>query len=255
MKETTINQMSSQTLRHLYPVSVCDWFSRTVPSQLNFQAVQQIIKAHPPSKVRREDCPATILDWGCGNLLWSLGLFPQGVITGVEMSENNLQYARLNSEFNNPNQKFTGILYNKDIKIPENLFDYSLCFGLIELIDDADFNFIFRTIYNSLKPGGKLIVTLHNWRQFSAVYLPWIFRGGYAGYTKRLGLKIQKKTLSKVASDFTRLGYDVVDSGAFNPYPSKVWKFIFSNNFYTTRNRLLSSWYYTQFLVLSKHVD
>lgn len=138
-------------------------------------------------------CPATILDWGCGNLLWSLGLFPGGVITGVEISEDNLQYARLNSELNNPNQKFAEILYHKNIKISEKQFDYSLCFGLIELIDEEDFLIIFSTIYNSLKPGGKLIVTCHNWRQFSAVYLPWIFRGGYAGYTKRLGVNIQKK--------------------------------------------------------------
>lgn len=245
--------MSSEALRSLYPISVCEWFSRTVSSQLNFQAVKSIINAHPSSTGGH--CPAKILDWGCGNLLWSLGLFPGGAITGVEVSEDNLQYARLNSELNNPNQNFSEINYHKNIKITEQSFDYSLCFGLIELIDDEDFHIIFSTIYNSLKPGAKLVVTCHNWRQFSAVYLPWIFRGGYAAYSKRLGVSIQKKSLSKLATDFSRLGYDVVDSGGFNPYPSKLWKFIFSNKFYTTHNPILSHWYYTQFLVLSKPVE
>ena len=251
MKNTSINQMSSEALKHLYPISVSDWFSRTISSKLNFQAVRSIIDAHPPSTAGGG---LKVLDWGCGNLLWALGLFPGGAITGVEISEDNLRYARLNANLNNPNQKFVDILYHKDIKIPEDSFDYSLCFGLIELIDDHDFHIIFTAIYNSLKPGGKLVVTCHNWRQFSAVYLPWIFRGGYAGYAKRLGQNINKKSLSKLAFDFTSLGYDVIDYGGFNPYPSKVWKFIFTEKFYATHNLKLSSWYYTQFLVLSKPV-
>jgi SAM-dependent methyltransferase len=251
MRETAINQMSAKTLSHLYPISVSEWFSRTTSSRLNFQAVQSIVNAHPPI-LGESGGAVSILDWGCGNLLWSLGLFPGGVITGVDISEDNLKYARLNSELNNPNHEFTEILFPEITALSENSFDYSLCFGLIELIDDNTFNLIFSTIYNSLKPGGKLVVTCHNWRQFSAVYLPWIFRGGYSGYTKKLGLKIQKKSLSLLASDFSDLGYNIVDSGGFNPYPSKVWKLIFSNKFYTTNSRLLSHWYYSQFLVLSK---
>ena len=95
MKKTAINQMSSETLSHLYPISVSDWFSRTISSQLNFQAVQSIINAHPPF-AGGGNCPVKVLDWGCGNLLWSLGLFPGGAITGIEISDENLRYARLN---------------------------------------------------------------------------------------------------------------------------------------------------------------
>jgi SAM-dependent methyltransferase len=252
MLQKAINQMSSETLRHLYPISVSDWFSRTAVSRLNFQAVQSIINAHPPAGGGMIGRSVSILDWGCGNLLWALGLFPDAIISGVEISEHNLEYARLNSELNNPDHKFTEILFSKNIELPENSFEYSLCFGLIELIDDENFDFIFSKIYNSLKPGGRLVVTFHNWRLFSAVYLPWIFRGGYAGYVKKLGLKIQKKSLSMVASDFSRMGYDVIDAGGFNPYPSKIWKLVFSSKFYMTRSRILSGWYYTQFLVLSK---
>jgi len=114
------------------------------------------------------------------------------------------------------------------------------------------FNLIFSEIYKTLKPDGKLIVTLHNWRQFSAVYLPWIIRGGYAAYVKRLGINISKKSLSDVAIDFSSLGYKVLNSGGFNPYPSKLSPLIFSDAFYMTHNRMLSGWYCSQFLVLEK---
>lgn len=252
MKNHTINQMSSEALKSLYPISVSEWFSRTVSSRLNFQSVQSIINEHPPPT--GGGAVVNVLDWGCGNLLWALGLFPGAQLTGVEISEDNLRYARLNAKLNHHSQDFIDILYNKNVIIPENTYDYSLCFGLVELINDDEFSDIFNIIFKALRPGGKLVVTSHNWRQFSAVYLPWLFRGGYTGYTKKLGQDIQKKSLSSLASDFTNLGYVVVDSGGFNPYPSKLWSYISSDKFYLTRNQTLAVWYYTQFLVLHKPV-
>ena len=150
--------MSSEALKHLYPISVSDLFTRTISSQLNFQAARSIIDAHPPST----GGGLKVLDWGCGNLLWALGLFPGGAITGVEISEDNLRYARLNLNLYNPNQNFVDILYRKDIKIPEKSFDYSLCFGKIELIDDNNLHVFLQqyTIHSSLR--GKLVVTCHN---------------------------------------------------------------------------------------------
>lgn len=250
MKLSTIQQFSSETLMHLYPISAYDWFSRTTTSELNFRAVKMLVDTHLTSP--EIDCSTNILDWGCGNLMWALGLFPDASVTGVELSKEHLHYARINAEAANLKFKFTGIEYDKNISLCKDSFDYAISFGLIEFLDYNMFNFIFSEIYKALKPGGKLIVTLHNWRLFSAVYLPWIMRGGYAAYVDRTKANISKKTLLDVSSDFSKLRFNVLDSGGYNPYPSKLWPLVFSEAFYSTHNTRLSTWYYSQFLVLQK---
>ena len=253
MKPRTIQGFSAEALKHLYPISAAEWFSQNTTTRLNFRAVKSLVDAHITST--EGDCRTNVLDWGCGNLLWALGLFPGASITGVELSSENLYYAQLNAKVANPKSKFTGINYDENISISRNFFDYSIAFGLIEFLDFKMFNLIFSKIYEALKPGGKLIVTLHNWRLFSAVYLPWIIRGGYAAYVKRTQVNISKKSLSDVLNDFRNLEFNVLDSGGYNPYPSKLWPLVFSEAFYSTNNTRLSSWYYSQFVVLQKPND
>ena len=250
MKLKTIQQFSSQTLKHLYPISADDWFSQTATSDLNFRTVKKLVDAH--FTYTENDCSTNVLDWGCGNLLWALGLFPGSSVTGIELSKENLYYARINAEIANPKSNFTGIEYDENISLSENSFDYSISFGLVEFLDYKIFNNIFSEIFKALKPGGKLIVTLHNWRLFSAVYLPWILRGGYSAYVERTKVNISKKNLRDVSTDFLKLGFNVLDSGGYNPYPAKLWPLVFSDVFYITHNNRISSWYYTQFLILQK---
>lgn len=124
MKKLAIRQMSAETLKHLYPISADDWFSKSKPSQLNFRVVKSLVDSHLTSP--EIDCRTTVLDWGCGNLLWALGLFPGASITGVELSKENLHYAHLNAEVANPKSKFTGIEYDENISLSKNSFDYSI---------------------------------------------------------------------------------------------------------------------------------
>ena len=131
-------------------------------------------------------------------------------------------------------------------------FDHSMAFGLIELINEEMFNLIFSKIFTLLKPGGKLFVTHYNYRPISAVYLPWMIRGGYDVYKKYMGMDIQKKRTKEVINDFKNIGYISIDSGGFCPYPMKIWPFVFSDKGYVTRNRLIKEWYYSQFIVLQK---
>jgi len=178
-------------------------------------------------------------------------LFPRAFITGVDLSEDNLKYSKINAKENA--SKFRGLLFDRDIsKLSENAFDHAISIALIEFLNEEMFNFIFSKIYNSLRPGAKLFVTHHNYRLFSAVYIPWILRGGYPALKKRLGMDIQKKNTKDVISDFQNIGYIYIDSGGFNPYPCKIWPLVFSNIGYRVRNSLIKDWYSAQYIVLQK---
>ncbi len=242
---------SAEKQKHLYPISVADYFNKTKTTAYNFSIMKSIIDSNVNSSEFHNDLH--ILDWGCGNLLWALGLFPDAFITGVEISEDNLSYARMNAKENDSEFKFRGLLFDPDIPLTQELlFDHAMSFGLIELIDKNMFDYIFSKIFNLLKPGGKLFVTHHNYRPISAVYLPWFLRGGYKSYSKILGINISKKRSIEVIADFKNLGYSYVDSGGYCPYPSKLWPFVFSDKGYMTRNKLIKEWFYSQFIVLQK---
>ena len=92
------------------------------------------------------------------------------------MNEKLLQLAKDNAMYNN--RKFNGILIENAAELNDNYYDLSLAMRIIELVTYKDFEFIFSNIYRTLKPGGFLLCTFHNWRSFSALYLPWLLREG-----------------------------------------------------------------------------
>jgi ubiquinone/menaquinone biosynthesis C-methylase UbiE len=245
----TTKLFSSELNKHLYPILADDYFNTTRVGAYDLATMRTIVREN--IKPISDNNDLNILDWGCGNSLWAFGLFPRAFITGVDLSEDNLKYSKINAKENA--SKFRGLLFDRDIsKLSENAFDHAISIALIEFLNEEMFNFIFSKIYNSLRPGAKLFVTHHNYRLFSAVYIPWILRGGYPALKKRLGMDIQKKNTKDVISDFQNIGYIYIDSGGFNPYPCKIWPLVFSNIGYRVRNSLIKDWYSAQYIVLQK---
>jgi len=162
------NAMSAERHVARYPIRVGEWFEQDRLHRFNYAALSQI--------VGQDACAENVLDWGCGNGLWSLGLFPDAEITGVEIDAKTLGFAELNAKGNLA--KFNGLLVGETGALQPNHYDVALAMGLIELINYDDFVKVFGVIFRALKPGGKLICTLHNWRAFSALYLLWITQGG-----------------------------------------------------------------------------
>ena len=249
MTDKTTKLFSSELNKHLYPILADDYFNTTRIGAYDLATMRTIVREN--IKPIKDNNNLNILDWGCGNSLWAFGLFPRAFITGVDLSEDNLKYSKINAKENA--SKFRGLLFDRDIsKLSENAFDHAISIALIEFLNEEMFNFIFSKIYNSLRPGAKLFVTHHNYRLFSAVYIPWILRGGYPALKKRLGMDIQKKNTKDVISDFQNIGYIYIDSGGFNPYPCKIWPLVFSNIGYRVRNSLIKDWYSAQYIVLQK---
>ena len=67
---TTIGQylMEAERCADEYPIAVNEWFSRNRLSRFNFATLKKVVGG---------DEYKYVLDWGCGNLLWSSGLFPE----------------------------------------------------------------------------------------------------------------------------------------------------------------------------------
>lgn len=249
MQSKTTKLFSSELNKNLYPISADEYFNKTKIGAYSLSAMRSIVKDN--KMYTNEKKTLNILDWGCGNSLWAFALFPRANITGVDLSSRELKYSAINAKQNN--SKFKGILFDRDIpKLKNNLYDHSIAIALIELMDEEVFYSVFQKIFDSLKPGAKLFVTHHNYRLFSAVYLPWILRGGYSALKKRMRMDIQKKSTENVISDFSKIGYLHKDSGAFNPYPTKLWPYIFSRKGFLIRTSLIKNWYYSQFIVLQK---
>lgn len=224
-----------------YPIAPAEWFEQDALHRFNFRTMQRIVGSEPRSRV---------LDWGCGNLLWSIGLFPGAAITGVETSADALRYATINAEGNGV--RFQPVLLPDTYTLDDAAYDAAVAIALIELLSPEQFETIFTAIYRALAPGALLYCTFHNWRPFSALYALTALRSGYATYCKRLGAHISRKSLADVCRDFSHLGYRVEQRGGYNPYPVRLWPLITTDFLYSTPNRLLAYWYCTQYVVLRK---
>ena len=212
-----------------------------------------------------------VIDYGCGNLMWSLGLFPKAKsITGIEISNKCLTYSEINAR--KANIDFIPILVkdNDDIsikKIPDYNFDIAIVFALIELLNLAELREVFVNIYDKLKINGYLICSLHPYRIFSALCLPsvlsMICRGKYNFYQnfcERHGFQPIRIRLNRVASIFEDVGFSLIAKGGINPYiiHERLIKFkpvlfcLRNRLFYQMGNYLFAHWANTQYLVLKK---
>jgi SAM-dependent methyltransferase len=236
------NAMSAERHAARYPVQIQEWFEQDRLHSFNYRALSRI--------VGKDACANKVLDWGCGNGLWALGLFPNAEITGVEIDRETLSYAEINARGNG--KIFYGLLLDEVSKLKSDHYDVALAMGLIELINDEEFLRVFDLIFRALKPGGKLICTLHNWRAFNALYLPWIMLGGYEAYCSLLGTRIQKKSLKSVENDFKCMGYQVLSSGGYNPYPSVLWPYMVDFKKYLVSNKFVAHWCCSQYITVMK---
>lgn len=107
---------------------------------------------------------SAILDMGCGTGRHSIGLANKGfLITGVDWSEGMLQQAHKNADENGVDINW---IYEDATKYSSpNTYDAAIClcegaFGLLLKDEDpvAHDHAILSNIYNSLKPGSKLIL-------------------------------------------------------------------------------------------------
>ena len=105
--------MISEKYKNIYPCTSGIWFGKDKISQFNLKSVEIILKDIDSKKM---------LDWGCGNLMWPIGLFPEAEITGIERSYEDLKYATMNAKYNNV--KFTPVHETLTEEIPLNEFDF-----------------------------------------------------------------------------------------------------------------------------------
>lgn len=221
-----------------YPITSDEWFSKHRISRLNFGAMADIIRKNEVGGER-------ILDVGCGNGLWSFGLFPRSFVTGIETSSQLLKFAKVNSSLSSC--RFDGILLDQ-WRTPDDLFDVGLSIGVLELLGREEQKKHIELVASSVSSGAKVLFCFSVWRQFSAVYLPWFFRGGRKGAVNRTGIDISTTSFRELKQMVEGAGLSVIDAGGINPYPSKIWG-LSSPIGFVTRNEILSHWYYSQFIV------
>jgi SAM-dependent methyltransferase len=233
--------MISERYKDIYPCTSDTWFGKDNISKFNLESVKLILKDIDSKKM---------LDWGCGNLMWPIGLFPKAEVTGIERSYEDLKYASMNAKCNNV--KFTPVHEALTEEIPLNEFDFISSFGLIEFLSAEEFFRIHNKMYKLLSPGGYMLSVFYNWRPFSAIFLPHLIRGGYKKYCAKLNSSISTKSISVVENDLASIGFKIVKSGGYNPYPGVLWPKVSSMKGFVTYNRHRSSWYYSQFVVSQK---
>ncbi len=238
-------KMAADVHKDLYPCTPSDWFSRHKISRLNYKSVSNIIRCYYDGSRYLK-----VLDVGCGNGLWSLGLFGGGgVITGIEIDERLLSYARVNSELSKKCE-FEGVLLRDWTNRPSS-YDFALSIGVVECLDSEELCAHLSLLSENLREGGHALLIFSTWRPLSVCYLPWIHRGGYSAACRVTGFNISKLKLNEIKAECRLFQFDVIDGGGINPFPSKLWSLAHPWG-YVTRNQKLSNYYYQQFLVLRR---
>ena len=190
--------------------------------------------------------PKKVLDWGCGDGLMAMSLFPEAEITGLELDQALIFEACRNAEHNGKNFKIGSI---EEIKRANCDFDAVIMLGLFEYLTDEKLNNILSQAYSFLKPGGTLFSTFYYWRPYSAIYLPYLVRAkmsydlAYADYSSAAGFAPSKRTMDNTINLLQENEFRLIELGGVNPYPSWFWKFIKSESNFITKNKMLSIWY------------
>lgn len=103
-----------------------------------------------------------VLDYAFGNLLWTLGLFPNAdQFYGVETSEVCINYGYLNADLMNKEFVPIRIKSNDDLNnlniIPNEYFDSVLCFAFFEILNKVEVEKVVKVIHDKLKRGGTYL--------------------------------------------------------------------------------------------------
>jgi len=155
-------KFSAEISRNLYPITPYRFFfenptlseAMSMISRNNFLSMKQVANRNCEYNWK-----VNVLDYGCGNLLWSLGLFPDASqITGIEVSEECLEFSSLNAHMNKVKFIPIKISDNDDKnldKIPNESFDIALSFVLFEILDKKEIIKVIRNIKSKLRMGGN----------------------------------------------------------------------------------------------------
>lgn len=99
-----------------------------------------------------------VLDVGCGNGVISRHLGRQGYnVLGIDVSEKTIQTARSLNDL--PNVKFE-VISAENLVAQGNLYDAVICSEVLEHLDNP--SALLKTLYQTLKADGQLIVTVPN---------------------------------------------------------------------------------------------
>lgn len=199
--------------------------------------------------------PEKVLDWGCGDGLMAMSLFPDAEITGIELDQQLVVEASRNAEFNG--KKFI-IGTIEEIISKNSHYDVVIMMGVFEYLTDEELSIILARAYNCLKSGGTLFTTFYSWRPYSAIYLPYLLRAkmskyrAYEDYSTAAGFKPSMRKIENISNVLHNNGFKILELGGVNPYPSWFWKYINSERNFITKNKFLSKWYCTQYILARK---
>jgi 2-polyprenyl-3-methyl-5-hydroxy-6-metoxy-1,4-benzoquinol methylase len=224
-----------------------EWENEIRIRNITIESYKEILKINKNIK--------EVLDWGCGNGLMVMSIFPKCNITGIEKDSKLIQEANLNAELNNIN--FNGYTLKEFIE-KEEAYDIVIMIGVIEYLNDDNFAEILSRVYKNLKPDGIILTSFCCWRPYSAIYLPYLIRNrmstkqAYIEYSNIVGFEPSKFSLKEIITKFKKLNFEIINKGGINPYPSWLWRFVKTNKFFITYNAIISKWYCKQYVLAKK---
>lgn len=183
MKKSTVNEIKERFDNEVERFSNLDSGQvATMDATLSLELLTSAAQAIKPDAT-------TILDLGCGAGNYSLKMLskiPHLSCTLVDLSQNMLDRAkeRVSEVTTGKVETIQGDI--REVDLPENSFDIILAGAVLHhLRDDADWEFVFKKLYNSLKRGGCLMISDLVIQENAAVNdLIWTI---YGDYLKQVG--------------------------------------------------------------------
>lgn len=128
----------------------------TMDAQISLELLTSAAKAIQPKA-------ATILDLGCGAGNYTLKMLSKIAdlnCTLIDLSPNMLERAKERVLDTTTGEVMTIEGDIRDIELPKNHFDIILAGAVLHhLREDSDWEFVFKKLYNSLTPGGCLMIS------------------------------------------------------------------------------------------------
>ncbi|MFA6919325.1 MAG: class I SAM-dependent methyltransferase [Patescibacteria group bacterium] len=161
----------------------------------------------------------TVLDMGCGTGRYALRIakYARQVI-GIDISDKSINFANQTAKNYNVNN-FTGIVFDHNLHLQENYFDYILMVNVIHHVDDIDS--MLDNLYRSLKPDGSLIIFEFN--PLNLLFVPFlVIIGQIKSHLNKLYFRSSAFTLRKILKNNN---YDVELFKRYAFFPTMLYNF------------------------------